>query len=132
VTKCVGGKEHGEVLTAADNPGEFDATVFGDEAPPVDYQYGYCRDCKQTMRWSVVSQRWVDWPGPLGSLPPLDDEELETLALVTQIYKDAMPDVMFPATRRAVGRRVLVLQSLLTAIAETRDDIYRESNKEAE
>lgn len=114
---------HGEVLTAADNPSEFDGTVLGET--PNDYQYGYCADCQAKFRWSAVSQRWVRWPGPTGQLPLLTDEELEGLYICATVYVDAMPEVMFPATQAAIGRRTTVLRSLLTAIAETRQTIER-------
>lgn len=58
MSKCLGGKEHGEVLTRDDDPGIYDETVLGDV--PNGYQYGYCIDCKAPFRW-VVGVGWEDW-----------------------------------------------------------------------
>lgn len=78
VRRCVWGEgvyqsaaHHDEVLTAADNPEDFDHRVLG--GTPNDYQYGYCARCKQPMRWSVGHQRWLEWdlnPNSVPKSPP--------------------------------------------------------------
>lgn len=57
---CVGGKQHGEVVTPQDaDIGVYDERVLGEV--PNSHQYGYCVDCKIPCKWSQLHQRWVNW-----------------------------------------------------------------------
>jgi len=117
---CIGENPiHGEIITRHDDPDIFDESVFQEQIP-TDWLYGYCDKCRATFRWSVTLQQWVHYPGELAGLPLLTDEEMEDAYIAISVYRDAMPDVMFPSPREEVGRRGRILQSILTAIAEAR------------
>lgn len=50
---------HGPVITASDDPTDYNPAVLG--ATPNDHQYGYCQKCQLGFRWSVPEQQWVRW-----------------------------------------------------------------------
>lgn len=56
---CVGGSQHGAVLTRSDDDDAYDERVLG--PIPNGYQYGYCGRCHQPFRWDVSNQRWMPW-----------------------------------------------------------------------
>lgn len=119
---CTGGKNHGEVLTLADDRDKFDTSVLG--PTPNDYQYGYCADCRQGFRWSVSLQRWRLFPGDVVVLPMLTDEELDVLGSAVSYSMEHYGGIEALAQSHGVTTEVRyllgILNSLQTAITEAR------------
>lgn len=127
---CIEGKEHGEVITADDDEGRWDPEVFAEYRllPPNKHQWGYCMDCRQPFRWSVIDQRWRAWPGGLAALPLYTDEELEVLesAVLGQAAQmdAALENSQSEGMRAELAYRRALLNSLSTSVAEARYSLW--------
>lgn len=122
---CADGDYH--VVLDPEDP-NFDRAVLAryDAAlgPRPNNLWSYCRKCEQGFRWSVLSQQWRPWPGGLGLLPHYTDEELDELAMAIVRRMDELGNVVPIAqatgTRREINYKLVILNSLLTSVAECR------------
>jgi hypothetical protein len=126
-----GGKEHGEVLTPAHegyNPDVLGIVNALDGPRPDPDLWGYCGDCRQGFRWSVSDQQWRPWPGGLGMLPHLQDEELEELYVAVVVRRQELAAVLEvsqnPETDQQLNYKIRILRSLETALSEARYQLW--------
>ncbi len=90
--------------------------------------WSYCAHCDQAFRWSVGDQQWRPWPGGLGLLPHLSDEELDELhtAVVIRMHQlgSIVPIAQATETRSEINYKLRILQSVDTAIQEARYQLW--------
>lgn len=134
---CIDGKQHGAIVTGSDDPEVYDPTVFTNLGftPPNPYQWGYCGDCRQPFRWSVLHQRWITWPGGLAPLPLLTAEELEVLeeALFVRAanYQGVLAISAAPGMQAAMAHQAGIVQSFLTAVREAQHGLWEPEDRPA-
>lgn len=98
------------------------------DEPRPNMLWSYCSKCGLGFRWSVHDQQWRPWPGGLGQLPHLSDEELDELLVAIGIRMDMLarpvPIASNPESRAELHYKLRILMSLSTAVAETRYGLF--------
>jgi len=130
--RCPEGGEHEVVSAAVEDRDRYDPSVLEKyneySGPRPNQLWGYCAKCREGMRWSVADQQWRRWPGGLGQLPHLNDEELDELGDAVAMRMHMLGEFIGQAqntdTRSEIHYKLRILQSLSTAIQEARYHLY--------